>query len=339
MKFSTRNLIYLAPLQFPDPTPMNMTTSAADGNDLSPQNNKVYYDRNLIRLVGPLLIHDQFGNQVDNPMNHGKKMEFRGFEPLPKAMTALTEGVTPNGEKLDMYTVTTTLKQYGSYVTLTDLLEMTAIDNNVLEAQERLGDQAGRTLDTVTREAINAGTNVQYADGSVKTRATLDSSKKLTPFAIAMAVRTLKKNNAPRIKGKYMGIINQDVAFDLMQTQDYKDMFRYTDNSSFKNGYIFDLSGVEFYETSEAKVWANAGKNGEDVYSTLIVGKGAYAVTKLAGEGLETIIKQLGSAGTGDALNQRSTVGWKALKAVAILTQQYMVRIETCSYFNEHEAN
>lgn len=339
MKFRTRNLIYLAPLQFPDPTPMNTTGSNTSGNDLSSSNNKVYYDHNLIRLVGPLLIHDQFGKQVSIPKNHGKTMEFRGFEPLPKAMTALTEGVTPNGEKLDMYTVTATLKQYGDYVTLTDLLQMTAIDNHVLEAQERLGDQAGRTLDTVTREVINAGTNVQYADGTVTSRAALTADNKLTPTAIAMAVRTLKKHNAPRIKGKFMGIINQDVSFDLMQTQEYKDMFRYTDNSSFKNGYIFDLSGVEFYETSEAKIWTSAGKNQEDVYSTLIVGMDAFAVTKLEGEGLETIVKQLGSAGANDPLNQRSTVGWKALKAVAILTQQYMVRIETCSHFNEHEEN
>ncbi len=339
MKFRTRNLIYLAPLQFPDPTPLNKTTSASDGNDLSPSNNKTYYDKNLIRLVSPLLIHDQFADTVDIPKNHGTKMEFRGFEPLDKALTPLTEGVTPTGKKLDMYAIPVTLKQYGDYVTLTDMLQMTAIDNHVLEAQEALGDQAGRTLDTVTREVINAGTNVQYADGSVKSRSTLDSTKKLTPAAIAMAVRTLKKHNAPRIHGKYMGIISQDTSYDLMQTQEYKDLFRYTDNTSFKNGYVFDLSGVEFYETSEAKIWASAGKNGEDVYSTLILGKGAYKVTGLEGEGLETIVKQLGSAGANDPLNQRSTVGWKSLKAVAIVTQQYMVRIETCSFFNEHQAN
>lgn len=99
MKFRTRNLIYLAPLQFPDPTPLNTTGSKTDGNDLSPSNNKTYYDNNLIHLVGPLLIHDQFADQVDIPMNHGTKMEFRGFEPLPKAMTPLTEGVTPTGKR------------------------------------------------------------------------------------------------------------------------------------------------------------------------------------------------------------------------------------------------
>ena len=238
-----------------------------------------------------------------------------------------------------MFTVTTALKQYGDYVALSDLLEMTAIDNHVLEAQEKLGDQAGRTLDTVTREVVNAGTNVQYAEGQVSSRVALTSAMTLTPKAIAMAVRTLKKRNAPRINGKYIGIISQDVAFDLQQNPDYKDLFRYTDNSTFKNGYLFDLSGVEFYETSEAKKWINAGAGSIDVYSSLILGKDAFAVTALEGEGLETIVKQLGSSGASDPLNQRATVGWKALKAVAILTNQYMVRIETGSFYNEHEAN
>lgn len=338
-KTNVLDLLYLEALQFPDPTPMNLTTSTASDNDLSPSNNKTFYDKNLIRIVGPSLIHDQFGKKVNIPKNHGKTMEFRGFEPLAKATTPLTEGQTPNGKKLDMFTVTTTLKQYGDYVALSDLLEMTAIDNHVLEAQDKLGDQAGRTLDTVTREVINAGNNVQYAEGQVTSRATLTSAHKLTPKAIAMAVRTLKKYNAPKINGKYVGIISQDVAFDLEQTQEYKDLFRYTDNASFKNGYLFDLSGVEFYETSEAKKWINAGASSVDVYSTLICGKDAFAVTSLEGEGLETIVKQRGSAGSSDPLNQRSTVGWKALKAVAILTNQYMVRIETASTYNEHEAN
>ena len=216
---------------------------------------------------------------------------------------------------------------------------MTAIDNHVLEAQDKLGDQAGRTLDTVTREVVNAGNNVQYAEGQVSSRTALTSAHKITPKAIAMAVRTLKKYSAPKINGKYVGIISQDVAFDLEQNDDYKNLFKHTDNSSFKNGYLFDLYGVEFYETSEAKKWINAGASSVDVYSTLICGKDAFAVTSLEGEGLETIVKQRGSAGSSDPLNQRSTVGWKALKAVAILTNQYMVRIETASTYNEHEAN
>lgn len=36
--------LYLEVLQFPDPTPLNLTTSTASDNDLSSSNNKVFYD-------------------------------------------------------------------------------------------------------------------------------------------------------------------------------------------------------------------------------------------------------------------------------------------------------
>ena len=73
----------------------------------------------------------------------------------------------------------------------------------------------------------------------------------------------------------------------------------------------------------------SAGADGIDVYSTLIIGENAYATTKVEGGGLETIIKQLGSAGTADPLNQRATVGWKALKVTDILTEQYICLLYT----------
>ena len=83
----------------------------------------------------------------------------------------------------------------------------------------------------------------------------------------------------------------------------------------------------------------NAGKGGANVYATMIIGDNAYGVTDIAGGGLQHIVKQLGSSGTADPLNQRSTVGWKALKTAVILVDAYMVRIESTSSFATTEAN
>lgn len=126
---------------------------------------KTFYDKQLIRMAGPHLIHDQFAQQKDIPKNGGKVIEFRKYDPLPKAMTPLTEGVTPNGRKMHVRTITAEVEQYGDYIELTDVLELTSIDNNIVEATNLLGDQSGRTLDAITRDAIAAGTNVIYAGG------------------------------------------------------------------------------------------------------------------------------------------------------------------------------
>ena len=116
-------------------------------------------------------------------------------------------------------------------------------------------------------------------------------------------------------------------------------MTKYKNPERIYKGEIGELEGVRFIETTEAKKFTKAGASGIDVYATLVMGANAYATTMIEGGGLETIIKQLGSAGTADPLNQRSTVGWKATKVTEILSQQYMVRIETASTFNDHVDN
>jgi hypothetical protein len=76
-----------------------------------------------------------------------------------------------------------------------------------------------------------------------------------------------------------------------------------------------------------------AGAKGRDVYSTLVIADNAYGTTEISGGGLEHITKQLGSAGTGDPLNQRATAGWKATKVAKRLVEEYMIRVESCSTF------
>ena len=68
-----------------------------------------------------------------------------------------------------------------------------------------------------------------------------------------------------------------------------------------------------------------------EVYATLIIGENAYGTTEISGGGLEHIVKQLGSAGAADPLNQRGSAGWKATKAAVRLVEPYMVRIETAA--------
>lgn len=54
-------------------------------------------------------------------------------------------------------------------------------------------------------------------------------------------------------------------------------------------------------------------------------------MTEITGLGLQHIVKQLGSGGGSDPLDQRATVGWKATQSAVILMDAYMVRIETTS--------
>lgn len=315
----------------------NLTTSSGLTDEM-----KTYYSDYLIDNAIPKLVHDQFGQKHPIPKNGGKTIEFRKYSPLPKLTEALNEGVTPDGQSLTMSTVEATVAQYGGYITLSDVLLLTAIDNNLVQATKLLGAQAGSTLDTITREVLNGGTNVIFAGGK-EARGDLDGTSLLTVDDIKKAVRLLKNQNAEQINGSWVGIIHPDIAYDLTNDPAWKDVKTYSDPSDIYEGEIGKLFGVRFVETTEAKIWAK-GKTGNEngqraVYSTLILGDNAYGVTEISGGGLQHIVKQLGSAGTGDPLDQRATAGWKATKVAERLVENYMVRIESASTFNPSENN
>ena len=329
-----KNELLTLNLRLFDGAPANTTTAEGMAVEM-----KTFYDRTLIENAEPELVHDQWAQTRDIPKNGSKTIEFRKYDQLPKALTPLTEGVTPEGQEMKVTKLEATVKQYGGFVALSDLLILTAIDNNIVEASELIGSQAGRTLDTISREVMNAWTNLQYAEGQVTYREAITSDMKLTVKAVKNAVRFLKKQNAKRINGYFYGIINPDCSFDLTEDEKFVEVVKYKNPERIYNGELGAIEGVRFVETTEAKIFAEAGASGIDVYSTLILAANAYATTKIKGGGLETIIKQLGSAGTADPLDQRATVGWKALKVTEILSQQYMVRIESASTFNDNEAN
>lgn len=305
---------------------------------------KTFYSEFLIDNAQPELVHDQFGQKQAIPQNGGKIIEFRKYSPLDKALTPITEGVTPTGKKLKATAVTAEVKQYGDYIELSDMLMLTAIDNNLVQATKLLGAQAGQTLDTITREVLAGGTNVQYAEGQVTARNQLvggaaSGNHYLTVDAIRRAVRFLKSQNARPIAGSFVGIIHPDVAYDLMNDPKWINVKTYSDPSGIYEGEIGKLENVRFVETTEAKKHIGAGKDSRDVYTTLILGENAYGVTEVEGGGLRHIVKQLGSAGTGDPLNQRATAGWKAIKTAERLVEQFMIRIETTSTFSDGVAN
>ena len=397
---------------------VNVTTDTAP-NDLSAEM-KTFYDMTLIDEAGPMLVHDQFGQKRPIPQGGGKTIEFRKFDSLPKATAPLTEGVTPDGQRLSVSSVTATVAQYGDYVTQSDVLELTALDNTILEATKLLGRQAGLTLDTITRNVLVAGTNVNYCpklSGSTETpvtsRAALDNTAKLTVDVVGQVVAKLRAQNAPTINGDYVAVVHPYVAYDLMRDPEWIDAHKYSEPDALFTGELGKIGGVRFVGTTEAKVihgadlasdsrtlavngaitanttkeitfdggtvaadalkgryivvdgktykvagntassgtskitvesdsnlpaisdnvviYPEGNSTGGAVFCTLFMGQGAYGVTEVEGGGLQTIVKQKGSAGTADPLDQRSSVGWKAIRTAELLIPQYLVRVESCS--------
>lgn len=405
------------------------------GNDLSPEM-KTYYSTQLLRDGEPNLVHAQFGKDHPIPRGGGKKIEWRRFKSYEKALTPLTEGVTPDGSKMHVETVEAEVRQYGAYTTHTDLLNLTTIDNIVSEDTSMHGANMFRTMDTVTRNELQSGKNVFFApsiaeDGTETEhtlRAELDENAKLTPDLIARVVAWMEKNNAPKIDGSYVSIVHPYVAYDIMRHPDFIEFVKYQASTRIFNGEVGSLYGVRFVKTSEAKIAkgenltaesetvkngstqvgastgsattevtlatkietgdrilqasvtspvllnvngveyecvgatagaagsakitlkqphaaiaanaviypGGAGKNNTAVFPTLFLGKDAFGNVSINGENAHVIVKQLGSAGSADPLDQRSTIGWKSLYAAKILQEEWICRVECTSGMGKH---
>ena len=308
-----------------DVNPINVTTQSS----MSPTM-KTFYDTTLLENARESMIFTQFGKK--QPMKGGK-VEWRKFNTFGKALTPLTEGVIPTGQTFGMTNIEGTITQHGDFTAVSDRLELESFDDVIFGATEEMGATEGETYDTLTRNILVAGNSVAYCpdkSGNVpENRAAITKDCILTPEMVSKAATWLKKNKAPKINGSYVGIIHPNCKFDLMNDPEWRKPHEYVDTENIYKNEIGEIGGVRFVQSTRAKVFKGAGANGADVYSTLIIADDAYGVTEITGGGLEHIIKQKGSAGTADPINQRATCGWKATKVAELLVPQYIVRVET----------
>lgn len=253
---------------------------------LSPEM-KTYYGMELLENAKPQLVHNQFAAAKPLPVGGGKTVEWRKFGSFDKALTPLTEGVTPDGSGITVSYITKELSQYGDYTTVSDMLDLTAIDDVVLEITDRHGANMGLTLDTVTRNEIQQGNQVIYAPdaqgNAVTSRYALTAAHKLTSELVAKAATALKKMNAPTFDGKFVCIIHPSVAFDLRQDSAWIAAHQYAASRELFSGEIGELHGVRFVETTEAKIFC--GENLASDSRTLTVNGAVSGATSVAFDG------------------------------------------------------
>lgn len=242
---------YLLDIQLFATTSEVMNTTGSEGMSAEM---KKFYDMTLIDIAGPKLVHDQFADKRPIPQGKGKTVEFRKYDNLPKAMTPLVEGVTPVGGKLNVTTMEATVEQYGYYVTVTDMLKMTAIDDNIVQASKKLGNQAGLTLDCITRDVLAGGTSVYFPNGKeARDELTLDDG--INETVLGRAKAHLRTMDTPEIDGAYIGIIHPEIEEDLTNLPGWIDVAKYNAAEKIYDGEIGKYKGIRFVTTSNAKVW------------------------------------------------------------------------------------
>lgn len=311
---------------------------------------KDFYDTELLENTRMGRYYAQFAKHQPLPAKHAGKVQWRKFNTFEKA-GKLQEGVIPTGQKMGMTYVEAGINQYGTYVTVSDKLELRGYDDVILAATEEMGASYNETDETLIRDFLMTGTNVIYCDnvntgssnavvdtptGPTLMGATAASWSLLTRKMIKKVVTKMKKDKVPKINGSYVAVIHPSVAEDLRNDPQWEDAHKYDATTEIFDGEIGKLEGVRFIENADAPILGAtaAYKNaaGGVTYATFFFGADAYAMIDPEGGNLQMIIHDKDEAG--GPLNQFSTIGYKFETGFAFLYPERLVRVMSCSSYS-----
>jgi N4-gp56 family major capsid protein len=127
-------------------------------------------------------------------------------------------------------------------------------------------------------------------------------------------------------------LIHPAQSFDLQgdtAVGGFLDVNKYTSSTPMLRGEVGKIYGARVVESPNVFINAGAGSGGADTYHGFMFGKAAYGNVDLAGQNMKMFAKQLGSAGSEDPLDQRSTVGYKFSHVTKVLEAARAIQMYT----------
>lgn len=286
---------------------------------------KYYFKKMLDRLEAELRFQD-YADKYTLPKSSGNEAVWTRYTNFAANTTPLSEGVTPNGLTLASTQISAIPLPFGDYVALSDFLLAEAIDPVIESATEVLAYRQALSVDTIIRNTLHGAVTDQFA-GASTSEATIVAGDVFNAPEVRKAVFKLRKENVRPVGDSFVGIIHPAQSFDLQSDNSigaWLEINKYTTTGPLYKGEIGKMYGVRFVESSNIQIVNNGVV---DVYRPYVVGKGAYGTLDLAGNNMKMITKQLGSGGTEDPLDQRSTVGFKYSFVAKVLDPKRAIEV------------
>ncbi len=328
----------------------NLVTSLSPAPDFS----QTFYAKELLLRAKYRDYYGRWADSVALPANKGKYIAFRRYAHLALALSPLAEATAPAGKTPTLTDYQATAYQYGDYIALSDFAEMTGIDDYQRHWAGMLGEQMGYTLDAVNRDVAVAGTTVIYANGTQRTDVNTvvdgnDLDRAIRNLSNYAGEKLLAGNGGTTTVGSYPimpaypAVTLPDVMFTLQNISGFRWASEYRGAAEGEVGRYKTLAFFEAPDPSSlnagGKKWANGGGttnagikstggSSADVYSIMIFAKHGFTVVPVNAGSSKMFRKPLGSAGTGDPLDQIMTMGWKNTSARLITNQDWLVRVE-----------
>ena len=253
----------------------NLTTSAG-----LPHVQVTYYKKKALdRLQKKFLFRNACMSDMI-PKQEGRTVQWFRYFNLAANTTPSAEGTVGTGISPTSRVVSATVSQYTAFLTVSDFLADTAIDPLVENFADLLGYQAGLSVDTITRNVIDA-------ESASTNQALLGTYFRVADLRNARhALQAIDVQ--PMDDGNFYAVLHPYISYDLVNdpaASGLADIFKY--NTDVKGsplvkyedrGTVTTVAGCKVVESTNVYVSGNT-------YRSYIFGKDGIGCVDLAGRG------------------------------------------------------
>jgi N4-gp56 family major capsid protein len=242
----------------------------------------VYYERKSLDQLTKVFRFRQACEPDILPLRVGKTVQFYRYSLLAANTTPATEGAVGTGIPLSTTTISAAVSEYADYVTISNLLEQTAIDPIVENASFNLGYRAGLTVDTIVRTEFDANVSSVQLQTQGAALGAIDFRK----AAAIMEGSDIRPFDSSTFgEGSFYAIAHPYVLFDLMSDNTaggFIDVMRYADPQAVLNNEAGKIGACRIMKSTNVGTTGSVPSQKRYVY---VVGKGAVGAIDLAGTG------------------------------------------------------
>lgn len=287
----------------------------------------ISYERTLLLENRPKYIFNRFAQKFSIGSKNGKTIKWRRYSRYSAANTPLTEGITPNGHKQAKVDLLAVASQYGDFAIITDVVDLTVEDPNIMVEVDLQSDQQNNTNDVLTRDIlVNSASSITCSNGdptaTLINRVDIDTARGTLrgndADVISQMIAAGTGQGTGPVRPAYFGMAHTDLEDDLEDVSGFKEATNYAAQKGVDVAEKGQTGNVRWLLTTQGAI---SGNN----YLNPIIARNAYGVVDITGGNMKSIVKGLGSAGTGDPLDQRTSVGWKMWQVARILNDANII--------------
>jgi N4-gp56 family major capsid protein len=340
------------------------TRATVERNEI---NQREYWDNRLLEIIklnSSNYVFVNLGKEITIPKNEGtlflsmrrynslpiRSLEVGAIDPETGYTTgeALSEGIPNSPLKVEAQKVQATVGQYGAWISITDHVQDIHVDDIKSIYQPELADHAAKIRELDVLEQISADASERWVGGVATSNEGLvppgvTGTSVLTIQELREAALTMKNYNRmghSKAGGKPLIVVHSNVMHDLLDDNDLKDRLLNPgqENAPIKIGTLasYMFYGLTVMETLLAEtelVRPTDGSAAYTVYTSYLLGKDPYVVTKLGTGAIEW--KMTGfEASKDDPLGQVSTFGYRMWTGAKVVDPIAITKIYSVSNYD-----